>query len=149
VTRRSRKWHDAFQLLLTYRPRLSDDVFLKPYGQAVEFFGLIRMRPGGRTITYDGWCDFVCRRPDFVRGKPVQGKNPVTGEPITIFPRPDGASVIKDGKEIANVGWSLSGPDEVILSGERSVVISLGREIAMQLDAELFELLPDDSTRSL
>ena len=107
------------------------------------------MRPGGPAITYEGWCDFVRKRPDFVRAKPVQGKNPLTGEPITIYPGPDGASVMKDGKAVVHVGWSQSGTDEVILSGERSQVISLGRDIATALDAELLELLSDNSTRPL
>jgi len=115
----------------------------------MEFFGLIRMRPGGPAITYDGWCDFVRSRPDFVRAKPAQGRNPLSGEPITIYPRPDRASVMKHGKPAVNVGWSESGTDEVVLSGERSEVISIGREIAMALDAELVELLSDDSTRPL
>ena len=72
----------------------------------------------------------------FVRAKPIQGKHPLTGEPITIRPRPDGASVILDGKVVAHVGWTQSGTDEVILSGDRATVVSLGREIATALDAD-------------
>jgi hypothetical protein len=115
----------------------------------MEFFGLIRMRAGGPVITYEEWSGFVRKRPDFVRAERVQGKNPLTGERITIYPRPDGASIMKDGKVVVHVGWSQSGADEVILSGERSQVISLGREIATALDAELLELLSNNSTRPL
>jgi hypothetical protein len=71
----------------------------------------------------------------------------MSGEPITIRPRPDGASVMVNGKVVAHVGWSQSGADEVTLSGERALVASLGREIASAFDAEVVELLPDDSTR--
>lgn len=79
----------------------------------------------------------------------MQGKNPLTGEPMTIYPRPDGASFTKDGKAVVNAGWSESGANEVILSGVRSEVSSLGREIARALDAELVELLADDTTQPL
>jgi hypothetical protein len=115
----------------------------------MDFFGLIRMRTGGPAITYDGWCDFVRRQPYYVQPKPIQGKNPLTGEPMMIYPRPDGASLKKDGKVVVHVGWSESDTDEIILSGERTEVITLGREIAMALDAELLELLSDNSTRPL
>lgn len=115
----------------------------------MDFFALIRSRSGGQAITFDKWCDFVRRRSDFVRAEPVQGKNPLTGEPITIYPRPDGASVIKDGRTIVHLGWSQSGIDEIILSGDRHEVIFLARQIAAVLSGECVELLPDDSTRPL
>jgi hypothetical protein len=129
--------------------RLDNPAFTTSDHETMEFIGLIRMRPGGRALTYAEWCKFIRRRPDFVHGEPLQGTNPFTGKPVPIAPRPDTASVMKDGKAVVQLNWSQSGTDEVLLRGERSEVISLGLDIAAALGGEFVESPADDSMEPL
>ena len=106
----------------------------------MDFYGVIRAKVGGRPITYDGWCEFVRSRPELVRATPRTGRNPKTGEPMTIYPRQDGAKVVINGHEIGHVGWSLTGEDEVIFNGNPALIIPWAISIAVELDAEFGEL---------
>jgi hypothetical protein len=109
----------------------------------MQFFGAIRAKVGGPPITYDRWCEYVRRRSDLARSAPRTGRNPKTGEPMTIRPRPDGATVVIDGRKIGNVGWSLSGEDEVIVSGDPELIVPWATAVAVELDAEFAELPPE------
>jgi hypothetical protein len=87
----------------------------------MDFYGIIRARDGGPPLTYEAWCEFVARRKDLVRATPRTGRNPKTGEPLVIRPRPDGATIVVNGEKLGSVGWSLSGADEVVVSGNRDL----------------------------
>jgi len=107
----------------------------------VEIFLAIRPKPNGPPLTYEAWCDLVKRRGEFIRPKPVVGKLPTTGEPMTIYPRPDGAAVVIDGRNVGGVHWSLSGEeDEVILSGQADFILPLANELAELLGCRVDEL---------
>jgi hypothetical protein len=64
----------------------------------------------------------------------------MTGQPMTIYPRPDGAAVVVGGREIGDVAWSQSGEDEVIVSGDPALIVPWARAAAVELDAEFGEL---------
>ncbi len=104
-------------------------------------FLAIRPKPDGPSLTYEAWCDLVEQRAELVRPKPVVGKFPTTGEPMTFFPRPDGAAVVIGGREVGGVHWSLSGDeDEVILSGEGEFILPFAKELAELLGCRVEQL---------
>jgi hypothetical protein len=104
--------------------------------------GVIRVRAGGSALTYDGWCDLVRSRPELVPGKLVQGRNPFTRGPRTYHPPPDAASIVIDGRVVGHTHWSLSGEDEVIVSGDADALAPLAHDLAAALGAE-FEKWPE------
>jgi len=107
----------------------------------VEIFLAIRPVPDGPPLTYEAWCDLVEQRAEFVRPKPVVGKLPTTGDPLTIYPRPDGAAVVIAGQRVGGVHWSLSGDeDEVILSGDADFMLPLANELAELLGCRVEQL---------
>jgi hypothetical protein len=115
----------------------------------MQFFGVIRRKPGRPPINFDDWRGLLNRRPELFLPKPreVQGRNPLTGEPIIIRARPDGA-IVKVGEQVVgHVGLSQAGDDEVIVSGDPVHIIPLARELAAELDAEFMEL-PNDETNN-
>jgi hypothetical protein len=60
---------------------------------------------------------------------------------MTIYPRPDGAAVVIDGRKMGGVHWSLSGDeDEVILSGQSEFILPLANELAQLLGCHVVEL---------
>ncbi len=77
----------------------------------MNIFLAIRPKPDGPPLSYEAWCRLVKKRPQLVPAEPVVGKNPKTGEPMTIYPRPDSASIVFDGRKVGGVHWSLSGDE--------------------------------------
>jgi hypothetical protein len=106
----------------------------------MDFYGTIRAKNGGPPLSYDRWCEFVSGCKDLVRGTPITGRNPKTDEPLTIRPRPDGASVVINAKRVGFVEWSQSGEDEVFVSGDPNVIVSWAAAVAAELGAEFAEL---------
>jgi hypothetical protein len=103
-------------------------------------FGVIRAKLGNPPLTFEEWCTIVATREDLIPPSPRTGRNPKTGEAITINPRQDSAAVMADGQEIGSVGWSHGGENEVFVSGESRAIVLWGKMIASELDAEFFEL---------
>src|SRR5262245_62092186 len=102
----------------------------------MDFFGVIRGKAGGRPFTYDGWCEVVRSRADLVQSAPRTGRNPATGESVTIHPRRDSATVIVNGQELGHVYWSFSGEDEVVVTGEAALIIRWARDLAAEIGGE-------------
>src|SRR4051812_25328235 len=95
---------------------------------AMTFCGLIRAQPNGDPLDYDRWCALVRRRTDRVQRAPRNGTNPKTGEPVTIYPHPDAASVVIDRQIVGSVYWSMSEGNEIIVIGQADVTAALGRK---------------------
>jgi hypothetical protein len=106
----------------------------------MDFVGTIRAKPGGLPLTYRTWCDFVCRSKDLVRQTPHSGRNPFTGEAITINPKPDTATVVLNGKKIGFVEWSQSGEDEVSVWGDSILIVPWAQAVAVSFDANFAEM---------
>jgi len=106
----------------------------------MEFLGVIRMRAGGPRLTYDRWCDLARHRVELAPFVEHMGRNPRTGEVMSIRSQRGASAIVIDGDEVGRMWWE-SEEDEVTVIGESALVIPLARELAALLDAE-FEELP-------
>jgi len=105
----------------------------------VDLVGVIRAKAGEPAINYETWCNLVRRRPELVLPQPHEGRNPLTGEPCILHPRPDAAAVVIAGQRVGEFAWSQSGEQEVVVSGDPAVVIPLASEFAAAIGADFNE----------
>jgi hypothetical protein len=96
----------------------------------------IRARAGDPPFDYGAWCELVRSHPDLIRASPVIGKNPLTGDPITIRPRGDGAAIVVDGRRIGSVGWSEDGSPLVLAQGQHADIKPFVEALAQRLNGE-------------
>ena len=95
--------------------------------------GVILPTGNGSGVNREAWCQFVDRRPEFRRPKPIQMINPFTRKPVMTRPTCDVASVVVDSVLLGSVYWSMDEDDpKVIVSVERSAV-----PLVLQWAAEL------------
>jgi hypothetical protein len=106
----------------------------------MDFFGSIRSKKGGSALTYERWCEFVSGCKDLVRPTPRTVRNPKTGEPMTIRPKPDSAFVILDAGRVGSVEWSQDGADEVFVIGDPEKIVPWATAVPAALGAEFAEL---------
>lgn len=59
---------------------------------------------------------------------------------MTIRPRPDGARIVVEGREIGAVEWAQDGSSVVLVHGELSAIKQFVEELAQLLDAN-FEVV--------
>jgi hypothetical protein len=106
----------------------------------VDYVGSIRARLDGPVLTFDAWCAFVKGHPGLSPLSPRPGKNPRTGEPMMIQPRPDAVWILVDGEQVGFAGWTQADADQVDFWGDMSRVTPEARQIADELNAEFVRL---------
>jgi len=102
----------------------------------MEIYLAIRAKTGEPSLSNEKWPELITVRPELVLPTPQPGWHPITKQPITIYPRPDCATVVIDGQKKGRVYWSPKGEKEVIVCGEADYVLPLAEELAILLGCE-------------
>lgn len=102
--------------------------------------GTIYPLPGSRNFNREAWCQFLGSRAEFRHGPPRTFPNPwKRDEMMTIYPNPDGARVVLDGREVGGVHWSRDPDDPLIHVEVEPVAMPLVQEWAAAMGGEFRE----------
>jgi len=105
--------------------------------------GAIYPTAAATNFTREAWCQLVNTRPEFRRRPPMQRPNPFKpGEIMTIYPSPDAAEVLVNGRAVSEVYWSMSDEPLVNLSVEPSAMRFV-QEWAAELGGEFRPEAPE------
>ena len=110
----------------------------------VDFVGVIKADPDPPGINRARWIALIQDHPNLMRLEPREGINPFTREPITIYPKPDSAKVVVDGREVGMMETCQSGANEISVWGDAGIVAPLATAIAPLLSGafEKYEACP-------
>jgi hypothetical protein len=94
-------------------------------------------------VTWEAWCELVRRRPEFRRPPPRQVTDPFTRQPTTIWPRPDVAEVLLEGRPVGDVWWTMSEDEPLVNVSVEPSTLPMVLEWAAELGGEFREVKPD------
>jgi hypothetical protein len=85
------------------------------------------------------WIELIQQHSNLQRGRPIEGINPFTREPLTYHPAPDSASVVVDDEDVGTMFWAPDESNTIVVCGEATVVIPVARSIAELLNGHFVE----------
>jgi hypothetical protein len=89
-----------------------------------------RSQPDPPGIDKARWIALIPNHPSLSRAKPIDAKNPFTGEPTKIYPPGSTAAVVVAGQRIGILEWCLSDGNDISVYGEPAVMIPMAKDIA-------------------
>jgi hypothetical protein len=108
----------------------------------MQIEGQIHPKSDAVAFTREAWCQLVRHRREFRRHGPRKATNPFTGEEMTVNTTDDAAEVVREGRVVGSVYWSMSDEQLVIVSIELSAM-PLVSEWAAALGGEFRPDLPN------